>query len=135
MLCFTYAERMCKEKIGKENIFLFVCRGQDHFHQLSQEGIIVTSFTVFLFFLISELKSVLSVKQVPLPVKKAKVDGKEEPSEAKDREPVQEPTKEGKKAEGKKGADKGQTVEKKGSEQGSHDALVMVVHFYRESHG
>ena len=77
----------------------------------------------------------MSVKQVPLPVKRAKVDGKEEPSEAKDRVPAQEQTKDGKKPEGKKGADKGQNVEKKGSEQGSHDALVMVVHFYREWHG
>ena len=75
----------------------------------------------------------MSVKQVPLPVKKPKVDGKEEPSEAKDQVPVQEQTKEGKKPEGKKGADKGQKAEKKGSEQGICDALVIVVHFYRDS--
>ena len=77
----------------------------------------------------------LSVKQVPLPVKKAKVEGKVEPSEAKGKVPAKEQIKEGKQPEGKKGADKGQKVEKKGSEQGSHDALVMVVHFYREWHG
>ena len=76
----------------------------------------------------------MSVKQVPLPVKKAKVEGKEEQSEAKGKVPVQEQTEEVKKPEGKKGAEKGQKMEKKGSEQGSHDALVMVVHFYRQSH-